>query len=184
MWRGFVSVRFVLGEKGADTAVGGMRTCILMHSHQDTFFGRVDQKQKHPKRGALRNGRRPTRYAHKRLFLCECKGICFGSLRFGGERRRYRRWRYANAHLDAFASRHVLRKGRPKAKAPQAGCFCFWPARHDSNVRPQESESCALSSWATGRYGLLIRKPYYCSIFFLKRQPFFDFFQKAYSFSS
>ena len=36
-----------------------------------------------------------------------------------------------------------------------AGSFprgAFWPARQDSNLRPQESESCALSSCATGRY--------------------------------
>lgn len=26
----------------------------------------------------------------------------------------------------------------------------FWYARHDSNVRPTESESVTLSSWATG----------------------------------
>ena len=33
--------------------------------------------------------------------------------------------------------------------------LCFWPARQDSNLRPQESESCALSSCATGSYQLL-----------------------------
>lgn len=39
-----------------------------------------------------------------------------------------------------------------------SGCIFFgrisWPARQDSNLRPQESESCALSSWATGSYSV------------------------------
>ena len=33
--------------------------------------------------------------------------------------------------------------------------FC-WPTRKDSNLRPQESESCALSSCATGSYLVII----------------------------
>ena len=41
-----------------------------------------------------------------------------------------------------------------KHNPPQMRCICggLWPTRQDSNLRPQESESCALSSWATGRY--------------------------------
>ena len=35
-------------------------------------------------------------------------------------------------------------------------CAFFWPARKDSNLRPSESESDALSSCATGRFSLPI----------------------------
>ena len=42
--------------------------------------------------------------------------------------------------------------------------FSFWPTRKDSNLRPSESESDALSSCATGRYSfhtlLLYHKPF------------------------
>ena len=47
---------------------------------------------------------------------------------------------------------------REKGKAPQTAqpCglwgFLFWPARRDSNPRPLESESTAISSFATGGY--------------------------------
>ena len=37
-----------------------------------------------------------------------------------------------------------------KTKAPV--CTGAFPTRQDSNLRPTESESVALSSWATGRY--------------------------------
>ena len=37
-------------------------------------------------------------------------------------------------------------------RTPQGSTPRFWPTRQDSNLRPQESESCALSSWATGRF--------------------------------
>ena len=33
----------------------------------------------------------------------------------------------------------------------------FWPTRKDLNLRPQESESCALSNCATGGYFSLSR---------------------------
>ena len=36
-------------------------------------------------------------------------------------------------------------------KNPSLATWIFWPTRQDSNLRPQESESCALSSCATGR---------------------------------
>ena len=38
-----------------------------------------------------------------------------------------------------------------KTKSTREGCFLFWPTRKDSNLRPSESESDALSSCATGR---------------------------------
>ena len=46
-----------------------------------------------------------------------------------------------------------------KKKTPQ-GCFSFWPTRKDSNLRPSESESDALSSCATGRYLFKIQVAY------------------------
>ena len=43
---------------------------------------------------------------------------------------------------------------KTKQKDNEARCtsLSFWPARQDSNLRSQESESCALSSCATGSY--------------------------------
>ena len=40
----------------------------------------------------------------------------------------------------------------------------FWPTRQDSNLRPSESESDALSSWATGSYSVfrLVSIPHFC----------------------
>ena len=53
--------------------------------------------------------------------------------------------------IGRFALRFFVMK-----KAPQhqkgSGAYRIWPTRQDSNLRPQESESCALSSCATGRY--------------------------------
>ena len=43
----------------------------------------------------------------------------------------------------------------------------FWPARKDSNLRPSESESDALSSWATGRYKI-------CTLVLYHKQWFFS----------
>lgn len=82
--------------------------------------------------------------------------------------------RYANLHRfrDRFAT------GRPKDRAPHARCPVFWPTRQDSNLRPSESESDALSSCATGRYAL------YCSTVFPKSKPqnaFFSFFVQRLS---
>ena len=42
--------------------------------------------------------------------------------------------------------------GKQKENPPQGRDFPFWPTRKDSNLRPSESESDALSSCATGRY--------------------------------
>ena len=50
---------------------------------------------------------------------------------------------------------HRSKKAREETHPPQrcnASLGGLWPTRQDSNLRPQESESCALSSWATGRY--------------------------------
>ena len=41
---------------------------------------------------------------------------------------------------------------RHKVGAPSVPPFCVWPTRSDSNRWPSESESDALSSWATGRF--------------------------------
>ena len=41
--------------------------------------------------------------------------------------------------------------GRPIKKHP-CGVLFYWPTRKDSNLRPSESESDALSSCATGSY--------------------------------
>ena len=46
-----------------------------------------------------------------------------------------------------------------------------WPTRKDSNLRPSESESDALSSCATGRYEIL---PHHYSILAKKKQPLFQ----------
>ena len=65
--------------------------------------------------------------------------------------RRYRR-RYANLRHSASPSCKVeLCDKRKTKKHPQGVLFCFWPTRKDSNLRPSESESDALSSCATGR---------------------------------
>ena len=47
----FGSVRFAWGKVGADTAVGGMRTCILMRSHQDTFSRSGQEKEDRTHKG-------------------------------------------------------------------------------------------------------------------------------------
>ena len=43
---------------------------------------------------------------------------------------------------------------KQRKKPPHEGWFFLWPTRKDSNLRPSESESDALSSCATGRYGI------------------------------
>ena len=71
-----------------------------------------------------------------------------------------------------------VRVGRAKDRAPHTRCPVFWPTRQDSNLRPSESESDALSSCATGRYAL------YCSTVFSKSKPlnaFFSFFVQRLS---
>ena len=65
-----------------------------------------------------------------------------------------------------------------KKQTPRKWGVCFWPTRQDSNLRPSESESDALSSCATGRYAL------YCSTVFCKSKPlnaFFSFFAQRLS---
>ena len=47
----------------------------------------------------------------------------------------------------------------------------FWPTRKDSNLRPSESESDALSSCATGRYEIVL---HYYSILVEKKQALFE----------
>ena len=51
-----------------------------------------------------------------------------------------------------------------KPKGPDKRGLLVWPTRKDSNLRPSESESDALSSCATGRYSfhtlLLYHKPF------------------------
>ena len=55
------------------------------------------------------------------------------------------------AHFLLGASTQILGlMNRPTEKPRRAGLFC-WPTRKDSNLRPSESESDALSSCATGR---------------------------------
>ena len=58
------------------------------------------------------------------------------------------------AQIPAGQSPAQLQIRVEKHNPPQMRCICggLWPTRQDSNLRPQESESCALSSWATGRY--------------------------------
>ena len=56
-------------------------------------------------------------------------------------------------------------------KKPAQGGLLFWPTRKDSNLRPSESESDALSSCATGRYEIV---PHYYSILAGKMQALFE----------
>ena len=52
-------------------------------------------------------------------------------------------------------ARKVRPRGRQKPSGTPVGVpLGFWPARKDSNLRPSESESDALSSCATGRYSI------------------------------
>ena len=69
-----------------------------------------------------------------------------------------------------YATRKVKFCDKQKRKHPY-GCFLFWPTRKDSNLRPSESESDALSSCATGRYEIL---PHHYSILAKKKQPLFQ----------
>ena len=59
-----------------------------------------------------------------------------------------------NANLQHLATPSCKAEpcDNPKTKSTRVGAFCFWPTRKDSNLRPSESESDALSSCATGRY--------------------------------
>ena len=60
-----------------------------------------------------------------------------------------RRYRIAVCEPSALCARSNF--VAVKIKSTYTGCFLFWPTRKDSNLRPSESESDALSSCATGR---------------------------------
>ena len=69
---------------------------------------------------------------------------------------RAKRTSFGEAKHHARSAHHVPQYGTHRSKKPNLSGrqirFLCWPTRQDSNLRPQESESCALSSWATGRY--------------------------------
>lgn len=44
---------------------------------------------------------------------------------------------------------------KPKSRRHKSTGFWLWPARRDSNPRPSESESAAISSFATGGYSII-----------------------------
>ena len=62
-----------------------------------------------------------------------------------------RRW----PNLVHFKPEITKRKPRSKGCKPYNCVVFLWPARRDSNPRPSESESAAISSFATGGYSII-----------------------------
>ena len=62
-----------------------------------------------------------------------------------------RRW----PNLVHFKPEITKRKPRSKGCKPYNCVVFLWPARRDSNPRPSESESAAISSFATGGYQMI-----------------------------
>lgn len=62
-----------------------------------------------------------------------------------------RRW----PNLAYFKAEITKRKPRSKGCKPYNYVVFLWPARRDSNPRPSESESAAISSFATGGYSII-----------------------------
>ncbi len=55
-------------------------------------------------------------------------------------------------HRGVFLTAFRIPPGKKRNTTRKGWCSLFWPARRDSNPRPLESESTAISSFATGGY--------------------------------
>ena len=99
-----------------------------------------------PCANALRSSACPCRRARKGTRLAARISTpcvwCASTPTFGRENRTFT---FLHSKNERFSPR-----GRPIKNTPLRGVF-YWPTRKDSNLRPSESESDALSSCATGR---------------------------------